>query len=144
MPNSKIPVWFWIVAVLALLWNLMGAFAFVTDLMATPAVLAETYTAEQIKFLDTYPSWTKIFYGIATIGGLLASIGLLMRKRWALGFFCVSLLGVLIQQGHSIFMTNAREVFGDATALHFPIGIIVIAIILIFFTKSSISKGYVA
>ena len=144
MPNSKIPVWFWIIAVIALLWNLMGAFAFVTDLMATPAVLAETYTTEQIKFLDTYPSWTKIFYGLGTFGGLLASIGLLMRKRWALGFFSISLIAVLIQQGHSIFMTNAREVFGDGVALYFPIGIIAVAILLILFTKNSISRGYVA
>lgn len=144
MPNSKIPVWFWIVAVLALLWNLMGAFAFITDLMATPAVLAETYSAEEIAFLDTYPSWTKIFYGLATIGGLIACIGLLMRKRWALGMFCLSLVGVVVQQAHSIFMTNAREVFGDETALYFPIGILVIAIILIFFTKRCIDKGIVA
>lgn len=144
MLKSKVPTYFWIIAVLALLWNLMGAFAFITDMMATPAVLAETYTPEQIKFLDTYPSWTKVFYGIATIGGLIACIGLLMRKRWALGFFCLSLLGVLIQQGHSIFMTNAREYFGDVAGLYMPIAITVIAILLILFTKSSISKHHVA
>lgn len=144
MLKSKVPTYFWIIAVLALLWNLMGAFAFITDMMATPAVLAETYTPEQIKFLDTYPSWTKVFYGIATIGGLIACIGLLMRKRWALGFFCLSLLGVLIQQGHSILMTNAREYFGDVAGLYMPIAITVIAILLILFTKSSISKRHVA
>ena len=144
MPKSSVPTYFWVIAVIALLWNLMGSFAFITDMMATPAVLAETYTAEQIKFLESYPSWTKIFYGIATIGGLIACIGLLMRKRWALGFFVLSFIAVLVQQGHSIFMTNAREVFGDGTAVHFPIAIAVIALLLILFTKRSIALNHVA
>lgn len=144
MTNSKVSVWFWIIAVLALLWNLMGFGAFVMDLMMTPETLAETYPAEQVEFLKTYPSWTKIFYGLATVGGFLACIGLLLRKRWALGMFVLSLIGVVIQQGHAIFMTNSREVFGDTTAIYFPITIVVISIFMIWFTKRSIVKGYVA
>lgn len=144
MTYSKLPVWFWVIAVVALLWNLMGLGAFIADLSMTPETLAETYPPEQVEFLKTYPSWTKIFYGLATVGGFLGCVGLLFRKRWALGMFVISLIGVVIQQAHSIFMTNAVEVFGPEAGLYFPILILVIAIFMIWFTKSSISKGHVA
>jgi len=144
MANSKIPIWFWIISVIALLWNLMGLIAFGTDLMMTPETIAETYPPEQVEFLKTYPSWTKIFYGLATVCGFLGCIGLLFRKRWALGMFTFSLLGIIIQQAHSIFMTNAVEVFGNATAIYFPLLIFAIGVFMVWFTNYSISRKIVA
>jgi len=141
MINSKPTTWFWVVAVIALLWNLMGLGAFMADMMMSPETLAETYPPDQLAFLETYPSWTKIFYGLATVGGFLGCIGLLLRKRWALGMFVLSLFGVVVQQAHSIFLTNAVEVFGNATAIYFPVLILVIAIFMIWFTKNCITKG---
>lgn len=144
MTNSKVSVWFWIIAVLALLWNLMGIGNFLAYVMLSPETLAENYTAEQVELLSTYPSWTTIFFGLATIGGFIACIGLLFRKRWALGMFVLSLLGVVVQQGHTLLTTNAIKVFGDFQGLYLPIAIIVVSIFMIWFTKSSIDKRYVA
>jgi len=121
----------------------MGVGAFLVDMMMTPETLAETYPPDQLAFLETYPSWTKIFYGLATVGGFLGCVGLLFRKRWALGMFVLSLFGVVVQQAHAIFITDSIAVFGNATAIYFPIAILVIAILMIVFTKSSISKQYV-
>jgi len=144
MTLRKPSIWFWIITVLALLWNLMGVGAFIADMMMTPETLAEVYPANEVEFLKTYPSWTKIFYGLATVGGFLGCMGLIFRKRWALGMFVLSLFGVVIQQAHAIFMTDSIAVFGNATAIYFPIAILVIAVLMILFTKSSIAKRYVA
>ncbi len=144
MVKSKAPVWFWIIAILALLWNMMGVGAFIAEVMSTPESMAELYTADQLAFIKTYPSWTKIFYGIATLGGFVACVGLLMRKRWALGMFVISFLGVIVQQVHAILFTDAIDVFGPGQALYFPIAIIVISIFMIWFTKTCIGNRLVA
>ena len=34
-PSKSIPIWFWIVGVVVLLWNLMGLMAFVAQMMMT-------------------------------------------------------------------------------------------------------------
>jgi len=143
MNTSKIPVWFWIVAVLGLLWNAMGVFAFVNDLNMSAEQLA-AYTPEQQAVLSEYPSWTKIFYGLATIAGLLGCIGLLLRKSWAVPVFLASIIGVVVQQGHSIFMTRALEVFGQGAAIIFPIVILVLAIALWLFAKMARSRGWLS
>lgn len=120
----------------------MGVGAFISDLMMSPETIASTYPADQVEFLKTYPAWTKIFYGIATIGGLLGCVGLLLRKKWSLMFLLISLFGVIVQQAHSVFMTDAVEVFGASTAIYFPLLIFVTSLILVWFAKNSISKGY--
>ncbi len=141
MNTSKIPTWFWIVSVLALLWNGMGVFAFISDFNMSPEKLS-AFTVEQQAVLAEYPSWTKIFYGLATIAGFLGCVGLLMRRSWAVPMFFASLIGIIVQQGHSIFMTRALEVFGTATALVFPAVILVAAIVLLFFARSARGKGW--
>jgi len=141
MTNSKPATTFWIIAGIALLWNFMGLGAFISDVMSTPESLAATYTTEQLELINTYPAWTKIFYGLATICGTLGCIALILRKKWALPLFWASLLGVVVQQVHSIFMTDAVSVFGTTAALVFPLLIFVIACILVWYTKSSIAKG---
>lgn len=139
--SNKLPTWFWVIAVIALLWNLMGVFAFFSDLNLTPEKLTE-YTEEQKALILSMPSWTKIFYGMATIGGLLGSIALLMRKSWAFPLFVISLIGVLVQQLHSWLATDAIAVLGSGAALIFPLIILVLAIFLVWFSKSSQAKGY--
>lgn len=138
MNTSKIPTWFWIVAVLGLLWNAMGVFAFISDLTMTPEKLA-LYTPEQQAALADYPAWTKIIYGIATIAGLLGCIGVLMRKSWAVPLFLASLIAVIVQQAHSIFITRAVEVFGAGVAIVFPVVIIILSFVLLIFAR--IARG---
>ncbi len=142
MNTTKIPTWFWIVAVLALLWNAMGVFAFINDFNMSAETLA-AYTPEQQEVLKEYPSWTKVFYGLATVGGLLGCIGLLLRKGWAVPMFFASIVGVILQQGHSIFMTRAREVFGMGATVVFPIIILILAIALYFFARMAKSKAWI-
>lgn len=139
--SNKLPTWFWVISVIALLWNLMGAFAFFSDLNMTADKLTE-FTEEQKALILGIPSWTKIFYGMATIGGVLGSIALLMRKNWAFPLFVISLIGVLVQQFHSWMATDAVAVLGSGAALVFPLIILVIAIFLVWFSKSSQAKGY--
>ena len=141
MSTNKLPVSFWIIAVVALLWNLMGLGAFISEFMVDPESMAAAYTDEQMELIRSYPSWTKIFYGLATICGTLGCIGLIMRKKWAYIMFMLSLFGVIVQQAHSLLMTDALKVFGAGPALFFPAMILLIGVFLLLYTKKHIANG---
>ena len=137
---QKAPTWFWVVAIIALIWNLMGLAAFFGQVMMTPEAIAEL-PAEQQPLYENIPVWVNIAFACAVIGGTLGCVGLLIRKRWALPVLVLSLLGVLVQMSHSFFMTNAVAVLGP-TALVMSLLVIVIGVLLIGFARFSISKGW--
>ena len=137
--NNKVPITFWIIAGIAVLWNMMGVFAFSTDLMMNAEGLSAMEESQRAMY-EAMPSWTKIPYGIATIGGLIGSIGLILRKRWSISILLISLICVLIQFGYTFFGTNALEIMGSE-AFKMPIGIILIALFLWYYAKKSDARG---
>ena len=80
MNASNRPALFWIVAVLAVLWNLFGLFSFYYHLSVTPEVVA-TWPAEQQAIFAAMPRWLFVPFAIATVGGVVGSLGLLWRQR---------------------------------------------------------------
>jgi len=136
---KKPSVLFWVIAVIALLWNAMGVFAFITDLTMSEEALALMTEAQQELYNST-PTWNYVGYGLATIGGLLGAIGLLMRKSWATSLFILSFIGVLINLVWSLFLSNAADIMG-AAAYILPVMVVVIAIFLIWYSRKSTADG---
>ena len=86
--------------------------------------------------------WMKLVFGIATILGLVGSIGLLMRKKWAIPALLVSLIAVVIQMGYSSFATNALEVMEQSPV--FPAMIVLFSAVLWWYSKRSDSRGFLS
>ncbi len=139
--QNRVPVTFWIIAGIALLWNLMGLSAFVSDMMLTPENIA-AMPEPQKSLYESSPGWLKIFYGAATISGVLASIGLLMRKNWAKILFFISLIAVIIQLAYQFLFMNILETMGSSVAL--PIMVLLIAVFLWYFSKKSSFRGWLS
>lgn len=146
MTTSKPNTLFWIIAiVLGLLWNAYGVYLFVLDtFLATPEMYAEIYTPEQIEFMDSFPTWYTVIYGIATTTGLLGAICMLLRKKYAVAFFGISLLGILINMSYGMFFTNSAEVNGPFLAYGMSLIVITIGIILYFYSKGAAQKGWLS
>lgn len=138
--NTKIPAWYWILAILFLLWNLMGVGSFFMHVFVSQETLDALPPAERELWLS-YPFWTKIVFAMATFGGLLGAIGLVVKKKWARTAFIISLAGILPQMIHSLYFTNSREVHGPGTEV-MPMLIILIGIFLIWFSTFAIKKGW--
>jgi hypothetical protein len=51
--NRKLPVWFRIVATIAIVWNALGIFAFVTDVTLNDAALAAMPEAQRDLYVQT-------------------------------------------------------------------------------------------
>ena len=142
MENQKtnIPKWFWVVAVIALLWNLLGVVSFYMHVFISDETLQALPVAEQDLY-NSYPLWTEIAFGIAVLGGILGAIGLVMKKKWSKSVFILSLLAILPQMTHNLFFTNAREVYGPGTEV-MPIMVIVFGVFLVWFSSFGIKKGW--
>lgn len=143
-PSERIspPLWYWIVSVLALLWNLLGLMAFVMQLLITEEMLSQMPEAER-QMLENLPGWIYIPFAVAVIGGTLGCVGLLLRQRWASPVLILSLIGVIIQNGYSWTMTDALSVYGPQ-AMILPIMVIGIGVFLIWLVNFAVQKRWIA
>jgi hypothetical protein len=140
---SKPTKGFWIIAVIALLWNLMGTFQFLSSTVLKD-MLYETLTDAQIALFVNLPSWYYIVFGIAVITGVLGSILLLMRKKLAVLLYTISLIAVSIQMIYWMFATDVIDVYGTTDALTMPIIVIITALVLLMYSRSVARKGWLS
>lgn len=137
MTNYKVkpPVWFWIVSVIALLWNIMGVDQYLGQAYKTDR-WRSAMTEEQLEMVSNLPGWLTGAFAIAVFAGLLGSIGLLLRKKWSYSLFVISLIAVIVQMGYVL-----AQGYFDGIAM--TISIIAFAIFLVWFSKKSISKDWI-
>lgn len=139
--ETKTPVVLVIIGVLALLWNLMGVWAWYGDMTISADKLAAMEPAMRGLY-ENMPLWVKIAYGGAVILGVIGSIGLIMKKRWASILFGLSLVCVLAQMAHS-FMTDAYKTAGGSAM---TMGMVVLAgaAFLALYSRWANSKNYLS
>jgi hypothetical protein len=97
--------------------------------------------ANQQHLYRDMPRWVNVVFAFEVFGGALGSVGLLLRKKWALPFFAASLLGVLSQTFYIYFLSDAISTMGTA-ALVMPLVAILIGLGMIWLAKSAISRGW--
>ncbi|MCT2398890.1 hypothetical protein [Novosphingobium mangrovi (ex Huang et al. 2023)] len=90
---AKASWWFWIIAVLSLLWNAMGCADFTMTVTREPAYIAQ-FPPEVIDWLDAAPTVSLVVWAMGVWGALAGSLLLLLRSRWAVTAFAVSLAGL--------------------------------------------------
>lgn len=93
---TQTPKWYMPVTVLALLWNLIGCAAYLSDVMMTPEAVAQL-PADQQALYAARPTWAVAAYAIAVWGGALGSLGLVLKKRWASPLLMASVAGLVVQ-----------------------------------------------
>jgi hypothetical protein len=134
------PVRFWVISMIALLWFLMDTSAFVMRVLMTDDVI-KAMPENQQHLYRNMPLWVNIVFAGEVFGGALGCVGLLLRAKWALPFFAVSILGVLSQTCHVYFLSDAISTMGTP-AVVMPLLAILIGIGMIVLAKSAISKGW--
>lgn len=138
--TTTIPRWYWGVAVVFLLWNLMGVGSFFHHVFITDEALQALPTAEQDLYLS-YPLWTKIAFAFAVFGGAIGCIGLLLKKGWASWAFIISLIAILPQMTYDLFFSKAKEVYGSGTEF-MPVSVIVVGLFLVWFSSYALKKQW--
>lgn len=137
--RPKAPVHLWIIGVIALLWNAMGAFDYLATKLQLDFYMSE-FSEEQLAYFYGFPAWLTAFWALAVWGALVGSVGLLMRKKWSVWAFAVSVGGMVITSVYNIGMTNGLEIMGEG-ALAFTVVIWVIAFFLLWYSWWLSKKG---
>lgn len=91
-PESvRVPVWYWIVAVVATLFNVGGVMNYIVTQVDPQAATAQM-TAEQAAYFLNFPTWYVTVYALATHLALAGGILLLLRLGVAFHAFAASAL----------------------------------------------------
>src|SRR5690606_13976681 len=92
------------------------------------------FPQDQLDYFYGFPAWMVAAWAIAVWGALAGSIGLLLRKRWAVWMFGLSIVGMVVTTIYSFFLSNGMEIMGTAGAV-FSAVIFVIAFALFFYAR---------
>jgi len=141
--NGSPTTTYWVIATGFLFWNLLGLFAYYTQVTMTPEVMAANLTAAQQAWMQNEPAWATSAYAIAVTAGVIASALLLLRKALAFPAFIVSFIAVLVQDFNAFVLSDWQGVWGN-TALYLPSVVFVICIFEIWYARSSKTKGWLS
>lgn len=139
-PKPPVPLWYWAVAVVALLWNLVGCAAFAGEVFAQEAMM-ESMTDAQKEWARSTPGWIYFVYFLAVATGVVGSIGLLLRQRWTVAMFALSLAAILIQMLYTMVIAGGLQVMGTGAAV-LPCTVILLAAIFLWFSWFARGKGW--
>ena len=137
--TRKAPRHFWIVSVLSLLWNAMGAF----DYSATQLQLdwyMSAFTPEQLEYFYSFPAWAVACWAIGVWGALLGSIALLLRQRWAVWAFGASILGMVFTSVYNFGLTDGIRLMGPG-AIAITAVIWAVALFLFFYARAMAKRA---
>jgi hypothetical protein len=125
------PAWLRIVALLGLLWNLYGVYAYLETVGAIGAGGAAMSGA--------MPSWVTGAFAIAVFGGALGCLGMLMLKGWSRLLLVLSLLAVLAQEVWLFALSGAAPA---GSALGLPVAVTLISLVLAWLSHDGVKKGW--
>jgi hypothetical protein len=137
--KSPVPVHLWIVGILSLLWNAFGAF----DYLATQLELdfyMSAFTEEQLAYFYSFPSWSVAAWAFGVWGAVAGSIGLLLRKGWAVWAFAISLAGMAVNSIYTMFLSDGMDLMGEAAPIITSV-IWVVAIALLIYGVAMKKRG---
>ncbi len=139
---SPVPKWYLPITILALLWNLMGCAAYLSDVMLTPEDIARMPAAQQALYAAR-PAWAVAATAIAVWGGAAGCIGLIWRKRWAMPLLIASLLGV-IAQDIGLFALSGVALQGATVVMVLQGLVLLVAIGLVLLARKASARGWIA
>ncbi len=141
--STKAPIWFLIVSVIALLWNLIGLGGFIASFNLSPEQMADVPERMKGYYEAGVPWFYWAAYGLAVIAGTLGCILLLLKKKWATLIFSLSIVGILIFNTWSfLFSDMAESMITEDYVIQFFV--IAIAILLLFLSKRAEREGWIA
>lgn len=138
--KSKIPFNYWLIAMVAVIWQSTAAKTFIVRPGVIPAQFAVLPEAQQ-RIFDAMPSWLVITYGIAMFGGLLGSFALLLRRRFATPLFALSLIALVVHTLCVYLLTPAWDM-GEGSGLPMTLLIVFIAMFLLSYSSNAGRYGW--
>jgi hypothetical protein len=129
--SARTPTHLWIVGVVSLLWNCVGGIDY-TMTQTRNEAWTSMMTAEQLAWFEAFPVWAEVAWALGVWGALLGSVLLLLRNRFAVHAFGVSLAGLAVA---TIFQRLVSPMPGEESRVMLGVQLLiwVIAIFLLYY-----------
>jgi surface polysaccharide O-acyltransferase-like enzyme len=139
MENTA-PRWLLWASIALLLWNMIGVGTFASAMMTTPADMAALPKDQQLLW-SQMPDWGWAAYGVATIGGLIGALGLLLKKKWAALVTLLSIAGIFFNFLPTFAMSKGVDVW-QPQFYAFPLFILAVALLQYWLARKANSNGW--
>lgn len=111
--NLAMPWHAWVLGGVLLLYSLAAVYDHIMSLsQGENFYRASGMTAAQIEYFLNVPVWALTGWTLSVWGCFFGSIALLLRHRFAIGLFFISLVGSLIYIVYVLILSNGREAMG--------------------------------
>ena len=140
------PAHLWIVGGIGVLWNAFGAYDYLMTRMRNTeyfqSMMPDVDPNAILAWIDAFPIWAQFGWGLGVWGGLIGSVLLLMRSRWAVLTLGLSLVGALLGLGYQIALAPpAPGGMSEGAGAVMPFVIILAALGLFLYARSMRAKG---
>ncbi len=139
--SRKAPTWYYLIAGVLLVWNLIGFMFYLQHAMLTPETAPEGIDATMLAFMEATPVWATSAYAIAVNIGVLACVFLFLRKSLAAPLFVVSLVGALVLDFDSFVLRDVVAIWGNGSYI-VPSAVIIVGAIQIWYSRSVANRYY--
>lgn len=130
MSDQKPPFMFWAIAVVGLLWNLIGCWNYIVQ--SNPEAVAQMPDIYRL-IVENRPAWATAGFAVSVFAGAVGAILMLLRRKIATGLFALSLLGSL-----ATFYFTFR-VLGIEPA---TLSALLMSVALLIFSNLAVRKGW--
>jgi len=143
--TERTPMHLWIVGALATLWNCIGPTDYVMTRMHNDAwitsMMPGTDPQAIYSYVEGFPIWASFGWGLGVWCGLIGSLLLLFRNRWAAPVLGLSLLGAVLGIGYQIANPADIEGIDKGFNAFVPYIIIAVALGLFLYARAMAAKG---
>lgn len=139
--EARAPAHLWIVGILSLLWNCVGGYNYTMSRLRNEEFLSQSGDAAAIlAYMDQMSLYAEVGWGLGVWGALLGSVLLLLRSRFAVHAFAVSLAGALVSFAAQ-YLGPPMPGASSAMARYMPIVILLLAAAQLWYAARSAKAG---
>lgn len=143
--ETRAPVHLWIVGILSLLWSCFGAYDYTMTRMRNTDYIASAMPGVDpnaaLAWVDSMPLYAQVGWGLGVWLGLLGSVLLLLRNRWAVWSYGISLVGAILSLGYQIALAPPLPGAEGPMMKIMPYVIILVCLVLFLYARAMERKG---
>ena len=137
--SPKTPWHIWAVGGVSLLWNAGGVMSYLTTKLG--GLDEASFPPEQLVFFDSFPAWASAFWALGVWGCFLGSAALLLRSKWSVALFGVSIIGLIGTTAYQRFSGALPESMQTTGHNAFALAIWIITIALFLYARRMANAG---
>ncbi len=143
--GARTPVHLWITGAVSLLWNAFGCYDYLMTRMRDvdyfKSMMPDVDPDTVFAWVDAFPIWAQLGWGLGPWCGLAGSVLLLVKSRFAVHAFALSLLGMALSFGYQFFVAQPMPGMTKSQAAVMPVVIMFVGIFLLWYASAMRKKG---